>query len=131
MHPRDREALYNSIKRYLGGEEFTHFDLKILVGKLQESEQEFRTQLTELEQEYDELYNRTNAIPWIKYNPENPPTMKSKFLVIDDENQILTAIIIEGHKFGLGWWESNGRGYVGGVTHYAELNLPEREDTET
>lgn len=63
-------------------------------------------------------------INWQKYDPENPPKRKKKFLVIDDEYQILTANLIDGEKFDLGWWESNGRGYVGVVTHYAPINLP-------
>lgn len=58
MHVREREAIYKAIKRYIDGENFPHSQLRTLVDKLFESEQEARRELLELEQEYDELFNR-------------------------------------------------------------------------
>lgn len=77
-----------------------------------------------------QLYYSLNAekrIPWQKYDPKNPPELNKRFLIIDDEKQLHTATLERPDKFGLSWWESRGLGYIGGVTHYAPINLP-RED---
>ncbi|OMF70491.1 hypothetical protein [Paenibacillus glucanolyticus] len=68
-------------------------------------------------------------INWIKYDPHSPPEFNHRYLVLDDENQLNTAILSISDNFGLAWWESRGLGYIGEVTHYCDINLP-GEETE-
>ncbi|MGC6589075.1 hypothetical protein ACPV3A_29540 [Paenibacillus sp. Dod16] len=122
MHAREREAIYKAIQRYIDGENFPHSQLRTLVSKLFESEQETRRELTELEQEYDELFNQKSAIPWIKYDPENPPE-KGMYFVIHIGGITSASIKSEG-------WQSYNGHWLYDVTHYAVINLPGEETTE-
>lgn len=60
MHPIERERLYDVIRRYISGEKISHENMRIFVAKLFESEQAAREELSELEQEYAELFNEHN-----------------------------------------------------------------------
>lgn len=68
-------------------------------------------------------------IEWIPFNKENPPELGKKFLVLDDEEKILNAVLVDdGDKWGLSWWEAYGCGWITIVTHYAVINLPGEEE---
>lgn len=120
MHVREREALYDAIKRYVNGEKFPHDHLRILVEKLFESEQEARRELAELEEEYGELFNQKSGIPWQKYDPENPPEEGDYF-------------VSNGIKWEYGYfttqWEMVpfSRFDEEEITHYCPINLPGEE----
>lgn len=68
-------------------------------------------------------------IEWKKFDPNNPPEKFKNYLVYTGGNMTSAWYDLKGsfsdemvfHKITDGKLE----GYVSGVTHYAELNLPE------
>lgn len=129
MHVREREALNNAIKRYLNGEKFTHVDLRILVNKLFESEQEVIEQLRELEQEFEELFKQKSAIPWKDYDPTDRSIVSHVDHLVTNGHRTLIAqhASIPGtSKYS--WMINNV--LIAWVTHYAEINLPDDKEAE-
>lgn len=58
-------------------------------------------------------------IPWKKYDPKNPPEGSKDYLVVTLNKNILLSYL---ETSGRWWWNNE---YLYGITHYAEINLPE------
>ncbi|MEK5167144.1 hypothetical protein NYE69_33220 [Paenibacillus sp. FSL R5-0527] len=67
-------------------------------------------------------------IPWVKYDPENPPE-KNKVYLVTDGKLPHTAYLDTVKRLGLQWWQTDMNWLLPGITHYAEINLP-GEETE-
>lgn len=61
-------------------------------------------------------------IEWIKYDKENPPSTKVKFLVTNGKS-VTSAYLDHREVTGLAWWTTSDA-LLMGVSHYAVINLP-------
>ncbi|NJJ38558.1 hypothetical protein [Paenibacillus apii] len=67
-------------------------------------------------------------INWIKYDPENPPELKTEYLICTENNGIFAAALYEYESGQIVWAEAKDYEVILLVTHYAHINLP-GEDT--
>ncbi|WMT42832.1 hypothetical protein RE628_11395 [Paenibacillus sp. D2_2] len=70
----------------------------------------------------EKLQAMKQGIPWIKYDPENPPEDCTSFIVTNGKN-VTQASNQYDHINGLKWWDDDF-GLLTTVTHYAPINLP-------
>ncbi|MCM3703826.1 hypothetical protein [Paenibacillus macerans] len=63
-------------------------------------------------------------IPWVKYDPENPPELGKEYLLL--ANGYVRSGSLLAHD-GIEWYCSVVGNRIHNVTHYAEITLPERE----
>ncbi|MDU0328606.1 hypothetical protein RW092_00105 [Paenibacillus sp. 3LSP] len=66
-------------------------------------------------------------IDWKKYDPMNPPQHWKVYLVTNGK-RVISAYLDSDKVNGQQWWEEDQEYLFTGVTHYAEINLPNQRE---
>lgn len=111
------------LKGYVDGDKTPHESLRISVSMLLESEEKAREELSELEQEYDELFSRKDGIEWIKYDPTSREIESHVNHLVTNGNRVAIAVRASVPGAGRYSWMIDDT-LIDWVTHYAKINLP-------